>query len=133
MTTTEVRKTETKDVARTRDRDDRYHVVPAADIYETDNEYVIKADMPGVKKENLEIMIEDNELLIVGRIDVDGSRLDNLKYCECRLYDFRRSFIVGDTVDRNGISANLEDGVLTLTLPKSELVKPKKIEIKTEK
>lgn len=133
MITTEARKTETKDAARTREPGDRYNVVPAADIYETDNEYVIKADMPGVKKENLEIVIEDNELLIVGRIDVDESRLNNLKYCECRLYDYRRSFIVGDTIDRNGISANLEDGVLTLTLPKSEMVKPKKIEIKTEK
>lgn len=107
-------------------------IVPAVDIYETENEFVVKADMPGVKKENLEISIEQNHLEINGRVENGETKDGNAKYSEYNLYDYHRVFTVGDSIKRDAIVANLENGVLTLTLPKSEEVKPKKIEIKVE-
>jgi len=103
--------------------------VPPIDIYETDNEYLLKAEMPGVSRDNLEITLNNNELQINGKVDVDGKD-DNLKYSEFLLYNYNRKFIVGDNINVNGITANLENGILTLVLPKSERVKPRKIEIK---
>ncbi len=106
-------------------------IVPPADIYETENEYVIKADMPGVSRENLEITLEKDNLEISGKVQESGNQ-DNLRYAEYRLHNYSRSFVVGDGINREGISASLENGVLTLTLPKSERVKPRKIEIKAQ-
>lgn len=110
---------------------DEYVIVPPADIYETENEYVIKADMPGVSRENLEITLEKDNLEISGKVRESGSQ-DTLRYAEYRLHNYNRSFVVGDGIKRDGISASLENGVLTLTLPKSEHVKPRKIEIKAQ-
>ncbi len=110
---------------------EEYVIVPSADIYETENEFVIKADMPGVNKEGLEITLEKDNLEISGRVR-ESANQDSLKYAEYRLHNYRRSFVVGDGINREGISASLENGVLALTLPKSERVKPRKIEIKVE-
>jgi HSP20 family molecular chaperone IbpA len=124
---TEVQKTE-KDLTRANE----IYVVPEADIYETDNEYVIKAEMPGVIRENLDITLDNNELQIEGRVVPDYRKEEHLDYSEYRLYNFHRSFVVGDAINREGIHASLADGVLSLVLPKSEKVKPRKIEIKVE-
>ncbi|TAL39788.1 MAG: Hsp20/alpha crystallin family protein [Spirochaetes bacterium] len=103
-------------------------ISPAADVYETPNEYVIKADMPGVSRENLEITVENNELRISGKMaDVDP---ENLRYTEFGRYQYGRSFQLGDGIDREKIQASLANGVLTLTLSKSEAVKPRRIEVK---
>lgn len=110
---------------------EEYVIVPPADIYETENEYVIKADMPGVSRENLEITLEKDNLEISGKVQESGNQ-DKLRYAEYRLHNYSRSFVVGDGINREGISASLENGVLTLTLPKSERVKPRKIEIKAQ-
>lgn len=110
---------------------EEYVIVPPADIYESENEFVIKADMPGVSRENLEITLEKDNLEISGKVREFGKQ-DSLKYAEYRLHDYSRSFVVGDGINRENISASLENGVLTLTLPKSERVKPRKIEIKAE-
>lgn len=107
-------------------------IVPPADIYETAEEYVIKADMPGIRKEDLEITLEKNQLDIYGRVDGALKNEENLKYGEYRLENYHRTFVVGDGIDREKINASLENGVLTLTLPKSEKLKPKKIAIKAE-
>ncbi|RPI94929.1 MAG: Hsp20/alpha crystallin family protein [Spirochaetales bacterium] len=107
-------------------------IVPPADIYETVDEYVIRADMPGTRRENLDITLEKNQLDIYGRLDEELTSEENLKYGEYRLYNYHRTFVVGDGIDREKINATLENGVLTLTLPKSEKLKPRKIEIKVE-
>jgi HSP20 family protein len=105
-------------------------IVPPVDIYETDNEYVIRADMPGVTRENLDITLDNDILAINGRVneDEDGG---SLKYGEYSLYNFSRSFNVGKDVDGTAVTASTEHGVLTLILPKKEKVKPKKISITT--
>ena len=106
-------------------------IVPPVDIYETENDVILLADVPGVTKENLHLDINEDELTIRGSFpehNGDGKRLmDELVYGE-----YRRTFTLGDTVDREKIAARLENGILTLTLPKHEKVKPRKIAIETE-
>jgi len=104
-------------------------IVPVADIYETSDAYSLKMEMPGVKKENLEVTLNDNELEVSGKIEKDEANARNLKYSEYELFDYYRSFRVGNDVDRNSIKAELDNGILTLTLHKSEEVKPRKIQI----
>jgi HSP20 family protein len=103
--------------------------VPAVDIYEDENGFTLKADMPGVTKENLNITLENNKLEIHGKSEDTEKDESTLKYSEFKMYDYHRSFILNDDINTNEIAANLENGVLTLTLPKSEEVKPKKIAI----
>jgi HSP20 family protein len=107
-------------------------IVPPVDIYETDNEYILKADMPGVIKENLAITLDNNRLEINGKVVEDESEEGNLKYSEYKLYNFHREFNVGKDINGNAITAKLDHGVLTLIMPKKEEVKPKKLEIKYE-
>ncbi len=106
-------------------------IVPPVDIYETGDDVVLIADVPGVTKENLKLDIDKDELTISGAFaehNGGGKRLiDEFAYGE-----YRRTFTLGDTVDREKIAARLEDGILTLTLPKIERVKPRKIAIETE-
>jgi len=111
---------------------EEYILVPPVDIYETDNEFVIKAEMPGVKKDGINVTLDNNELEISGKINGNLPDEKNLKYSEFNLYNYHRKFNVGDVINRNALSAALDDGILTLTLPKREEVKPKKIEVKVE-
>jgi HSP20 family protein len=105
-------------------------ITPPVDIYETDNDVILVADIPGVGKKNLTLDIDDDELTISGtfeEIKSDGEKLID----ECVYGEYRRTFTLGDIIDREKIAAKLEDGVLTLTLPKHEKTKPRKIEIST--
>jgi HSP20 family protein len=111
---------------------EEYVLVPPVDIYETENELVIKAEMPGVNKEGVNVTLDNNELEISGKINGNLPDKENLKYSEFNLYNYHRKFNVGEIIDRNTLSASLENGILTLTLPKREEVKPKKIEVKVE-
>jgi HSP20 family protein len=103
-------------------------VAPMASVVEDADGYVLRVEMPGVNKEGLEISLEDNELTIIGRRSLpagDGT----LIHCESRQDNFRRTFELDPSIDGNKISAKIEHGVLTLTLPKAEHVKPKKITV----
>jgi HSP20 family protein len=104
-------------------------IVPPVDIYENENEYIIKAEMPGIKKEAIEVTLEKNELEIHGKTNGDFPDEKNLKYAEFTPYNYHRTFNVGDTVDGSALSAGLENGILTVTLPKKEEVKPKEISV----
>lgn len=106
-------------------------IVPPVDIYETENEYVIKADMPGVKKENIKITMNNNELEIHGETKTSEEE-GKIHYREFTLNNFLRTFNTGNDIDSSKIEATLEHGVLTLILPKKEEVKPRKIEISSE-
>lgn len=104
------------------------YLIPLADIYETDDLYSMKLEMPGVQKENLEIVIDDDELKITATSSIEENE-KALRYTEISAKDFSRTFRIGNDIDRNRIDAKLENGVLALTLHKSEAVKPKKIAI----
>src|SRR5258708_866362 len=101
-------------------------VTPAANIWETKDGYVLQPEMPGVTKAGLEVTVENNELVIVGRRS-DPEIKAELVYRELRPHEFRRVFELDPAIDVARIEAKMEQGVLTLTLPKAERVKPRKI------
>lgn len=101
---------------------------PAVDIYDTAEGLVLRADLPGVTKESLELVIEDNILKIFARSATDLPAESTPVHHEFRMGDFYRSFILSDEVDTNTIKAELEDGVLTLRLPKRQ-TRPRRIEL----
>lgn len=111
---------------------DKRALVPLADIYETDDQYTLKLEMPGVVRDNLDVTIENNELEIRGGVGQYKSENKELKYSEFSNYDYYRKFNVGDDIDREKISASFENGVLTLVLQKHEAVKPRKISINVQ-
>ena len=101
---------------------------PQVNIVETKEAYLLEAEMPGVSKEGLEVQIERSELTIVGRRSHDLASAD-LLYRESYNRDFRRAFELDPTIDTQKIAARMDSGVLYLTLPKAEKVKPRKITI----
>jgi HSP20 family protein len=108
---------------------ERPFVAPDVNIYETAEHYVLQAEMPGVTKEHLEVTLEGNTLTFIGRRNEAASK-GSLLYRESRAMNFRRIFELDPAIDTEGIVASMEQGILTLTLPKSARVKPRKIEIK---
>ena len=103
-------------------------VTPVASVVEDGDAYLLKVEMPGVDKEGLEISVENNELTITGRRDlaqIEGT----LIHRESRTEDFRRVFELDPSIDTSKISARIDQGFLTLTLPKAEQVKPRKIAV----
>jgi HSP20 family protein len=104
------------------------YLTPEVNIFETRDGYVLEAEMPGVNKEGLEITIEDNELAILGKRAPHTASGEALLRERVAL-DFRRVFELDPAIDASKISAKMEQGVLTLTLPKSERVKPRKITV----
>jgi HSP20 family protein len=109
---------------------EREFFVPPVNIFETEEQYVVEADLPGVSKEGLEITVEDNELTIIGRRgEFHQETNGEVLYQETRPGDFRRVFELDPTVDTSKINAKMQQGVLTLTLPKAEKVKPRKIAV----
>jgi HSP20 family protein len=103
-------------------------VAPMASVTEENDGYTLRVEMAGVNKEGLELSIENNELTIVGRRSlpaVDGT----LIHRESRAENFRRIFELDPSIDANKISAKMEQGILTLSLPKAEHVKPRKITV----
>lgn len=109
---------------------------PAVDIYETEHELVVKADLPDVKPEELDIRVENNILTIRGERKFE-KKVDESNYLRVeRAYgSFSRSFALANTVNTEAIKADYQNGVLTLTVPKREEAKPKqiKVNIGTEK
>ena len=103
-------------------------IAPAATVLENADGYTLEVEMPGVSKENLEMWVENNELTIVGRRSIPSVE-DTLLHRESRQENFRRAFELDPSIDAEKISAKIEQGVVTLTLPKAEQVKPRKITV----
>ena len=105
------------------------YYVPCTDIYETDKALVVVMEIPGVSSESVDITLENDELMISAEIKLGNYSAYQPVYTEYNIGHFSRSFALGSKVDRVRIEANVTDGVLTLTLPKAEEVKPRKITI----
>ena len=103
-------------------------VSPEVNICETKDGYVLQAEMPGVNKDGLEITLEGNEITLVGHRQVEPVKGAPL-FRESREADYRRVFELDPAIDTGKVSARMDQGVLTLTLPKSERVKPRKINV----
>ena len=102
---------------------------PRVDITENENELTLVADLPGVEPGGVDVQYENEELTLYGKVIPRHERIESL-YSEYRLGDFQRTFRVSAEIDAENITAALNNGVLRIRLPKSEAVKPRKIEIK---
>jgi len=101
---------------------------PRIDIYETEQSYVLLADVPGLTPEGLEVIAERDSLIVRGDVEPSGPA----DYQEFELGDYYRSFTLTDDLDADRISATLRDGVLRVEIPKSPGVLPKKIPVRSE-
>jgi len=101
---------------------------PQVSIVETKDGYFLEAEMPGVSKEGLEVLLEGNELTLIGR-RAQPVKNAELIYRESYDRDFRRTFELDPTIDTARINARMENGLLLLELPKAEKVKPRKISV----
>ena len=109
------------------DEFERADWTPASDIYETDADYVIALDLPGIDREALEIDINDNRLIVKGTRAITESRQHRTERPRGK---FLRTYSVPASVDQGKIAAEYKDGVLQISLPKRTEQKPKKIDIK---
>ena len=112
----------------TTQRENERFITPPASVNETADGYLLELEMPGVSKNGLEISIENNELSIIGRRSnspIEGTLLHR----ESRPNNFRRTFEIDPSIDREKIAARMNQGVVTLTRPKAEEVKPRKIKV----
>jgi len=105
------------------------YFTPLVDIYETPEELVLVADMPGVSREDVEVHLDGDTLTVEGRASAD--EYEGLKplYVEYGVGGFYRRFTLGETIDRAGIKALVKNGVLTLHLPKAERARARRIEV----
>jgi HSP20 family protein len=103
---------------------------PAVDIYETEHELVVKADLPEIDLKDLDIRVENNILTIRGERKFEKKvNEDNYLRVERTYGSFSRSFSLANTVNAEAIKADYQNGVLTLTIPKREEAKPKQIKV----
>lgn len=106
------------------------HWAPAVDIYETENELVVKADLPDVNPQDLDIRVENNILTIRGERKFDNNVNEESYLRVERAYGaFSRSFSLASSVKSDAIRADYQNGVLTLNIPKREEAKPKQIKV----
>lgn len=127
MTTT-CNPSETKTPAASNSQQRVSYLTPLANVLETKDAYVLEAELPGVNKDGLEVSVENGELTITGRRKPNSSQ-GRAVYRESRGLDYRRAFEIGSSIDTARISAKLDQGVLTLTLPKADSVKSRKIAV----
>ncbi len=104
---------------------------PPLDIQETADGLVLEADLPGVPPDQLEVRVEDNVLTIYGRVTWPMPEGSRLLYEELHPGDYYRSFILSDEVETEKISADFDQGVLRLKLPRAAKARPRKIEVRT--
>lgn len=107
----------------------RYYV-PYTDIFETADALTVVMEVPGVEKNRLDIKIEQGVLQVEGRIDFDNYADMQPVYTEYNVGHYSRRFSLSSELDQDRISAQMDDGVLTLKLPKAEEAKPRKITIR---
>lgn len=128
ITKAENKKPEKTEYAGERTIQGKYYV-PKTDIAETEKNLVVTMDVPGVRKENVKITLENNNLEIDAKIDFSPYEKLDPVYTEYKVGHYARRFAVSNIIDTAKIDANLTDGVLTLTLPKVPESLPRKIEI----
>ncbi len=111
---------------------ERFVFTPPIDIFETSEGLMLRADLPGVSLDSLELQIQDNRLTLFGRVETilpdDAVPL----HCEFEVGDFLRSFILSDEVDYERISARLSHGVLEVELPRAPQSEPRRIQVNAD-
>ena len=106
------------------------YFVPTADIYETEDALTVLLEMPGVDKKDVDIQLENDVLRVEGRIDYGKYEGLEPVYSEYNVGHYARAFTLSDKIDQEAISAELTDGVLTLSLKKAKAAQPRRIAIR---
>jgi len=107
---------------------------PAVDVQENEDNYLLEADLPGFSEKDVDINVENNLLTISSKNETDREeKKKGYVLRERRSNSFRRSFVLPKGVVAENIEASMKNGILQLTIPKAEKVKPRKIEIKADK
>lgn len=107
-------------------------LVPPVDIVENQDGITLKADLPGVSREELNIGVEGDTLTIEGTVRLGEPADTDPLYAEVRVAQFKRTFVLGNDLDSEKIAANIKHGVLTIQLPKREQAKPRRIAVRAE-
>ena len=104
-------------------------ISPVVDIFETVNDYILIANLPGVERSNIQVKLDDKSLIVFGKINFEEAV--NRKYIlnEKEIGNYFRSFKISDSIDKEKINARYDNGQLIVTLPKHDKVKPRKIDI----
>ena len=105
-------------------------LVPPVDIIEDAEGITLRADLPGVDRENLHIDVDGETLTLEATVNLGETTGIQPVYSEIRVAQFRRGFVLGRDLDASRIEASIKDGVLTLRIPKAEQAKPRRIEVK---
>ena len=111
------------------EQDQQRAVLPFVDVFEDASGITLLADMPGVSRDNLELKVEGDALLIEGGVRQPTPEGLEAVYAEVRVPRYRRSFTLSRELDTARIDANLKDGVLTLRIPKQAHAQPRRIEV----
>jgi len=104
-------------------------VLPAVDVYEDDSGITLRADMPGVPRDQLELKVEGDALSIEGAVRQPTPEGLEAVYAEVRVPHYRRTFTLSRELDASKIDASLKDGVLTLRIPKQAHAQPRRIQV----
>lgn len=107
-------------------------MLPPVDIVEDADGITLRADMPGVSREALSIDVDNDTLTIEGAVSLGESARMKDVYAEVRVAQYKRSFVLGRDLDTEKIDARLANGVLTLTIPKLEQARPRRIAVKAQ-
>ncbi|HYC37859.1 MAG TPA: Hsp20/alpha crystallin family protein [Usitatibacter sp.] len=107
-------------------------LVPPVDIIETADGITVRADLPGVSKENLSIDVDGDTLTLEATVNLGEAANVQPLYAEVRVAQFRRSFVLGSDLDTDKVNAGIRNGVLTIQLPKREQARPRKISVRAE-
>jgi len=105
--------------------------IARSDIFETEDQVTVIADMPGVDENSVDIVIEKNTLTIRGYVEPEKHEGYTLSYAEYGVGDYERSFVLSNEIDQDKIEASMKNGVLHLVLPKVDEVKTRKIQVKS--
>jgi HSP20 family protein len=105
------------------------YVSPYVNIYETDNEFVLVANMPGVLRDDLKVKVDKDSLVMFGKIDYNDEVNKNYILNEIEIGNYYRTFNISDSVNQDKIEAKYDNGQLIVNLPKNEKIKPRKIDI----
>jgi HSP20 family protein len=108
------------------------HVLPPVDVYENDNAITLVADLPGVTREQLQIRLDGETLVLEATASIQELENMELVYGEAEYPAYRRQFTLSRELDASRIEAQLRDGVLRVTLPKAEEAKPRRIEVQVD-
>jgi HSP20 family protein len=105
---------------------------PALDLYQTNDNVVVLVELPGLRKEDIEISLHDGALTIAGERKIESASDQEIERSERYIGKFRRSIALPTRIDAGKVTASYRDGILTITLPKAEEAKPKQIQVNVD-